>query len=364
MTRRAAYGLFVLGIGLLACSGSGALEGASGKAGPGGASAGTASTATTKGAAAPPSCPAGLPTPVQIAPDVNAANLTLAASSVFFRAATSVVEMGVDGSNATTIYTSPTMVSAFTDGKAIVSVEAPNPPDADLKLAAPGTDPTNAQDLGGADGLDALGAVVFGSDGTTVYAFGRLDGGDAIYAVGTAAGGAGDGGAPAGLTPIVQADGSSITRAQLVDGTIWYVLDGSKIYRLPASPATGVTPQLVATVDGGCSLAVTKNHLYCTTMAEVFVRDLSGAGAKKVGDPKTSKVPVEYSDGVAAGDALVVRSTLGAGALKSVLRVVDAGGQERVLACGREPIVDIVSDGTRVIWAESGRGVFALPLGP
>ena len=335
---------------LAACSSGDDLMGDAAGRGPGGG----ASTATTLGGAgsgaAGERCPDGLAPPTSIATDAAAADLVVVAGAVYFRSGGSVVRVGADGSGRTSVYTSKDLVRAFTDGKSVVAVESPNPPDADVKVAAIGASPDNVQDVGG-DNLVAAGIQVFGADATHAYLVGDKDDGDVLYSVGIGP----DGG---GLNQIAQTKGV-ITDPQLAGGALWYVLDQTMVYKLTVG---GDAPALVATIDGGCSLAVGASRFFCTSNGVVSSYDLAGGGAKKVADATTSKVPLAFAAGITSGDTLVARSPVGSSVLKNVLRAVGSSSADTVIACGRERISDVATDGTTVAWIEPGRGVFARPL--
>jgi hypothetical protein len=299
----------------------------------------------TSGAPTGPTCPSGIATPTTIASDPDAADLALAGNALYFRVGTKLVKTNKDGTGRTDVYTSKDLVRVFTDGTTVVAVESPDPPNAALKVTTV-ADPKNAQDIGTGNDLVAAGMDVFGFDADNAYAIGETDKGDTIYKVAKAGG---------GMDPVVQTTGV-ITTPQLASGTLWYVLDSTQIYKVAVDKGT---PSLVVTVDGGCSLAVGAAHIFCSTGGAVEQRDLAGANVQKLADAQTSKVPEGFGAGVAAGDALVVRST-GQGPLKDVLRSV-GGGNEQVLACGRDTIGAMVVDGTSVAWIEPGKGVFIAP---
>jgi hypothetical protein len=340
-----ALGLVATGLLLIACGGD--AENPSSRRydpnGPGAAGAGAGGTGVTSAAI---TCPAGIAAPVTIATDPSAGDLAVIAGAVYFRSGTKLSKVAVDGTGRTDVFTSKNLVRAFTDGKTIVAVESQNPPNASVTVTAIGDDPNNAANFG--TDLVAAGTNLFGADADNVYAVGQQDQGDALYKVAKQNAG--------GMDQIAQTAGV-VSNPQIVSGTLWYVLDQTSIYKLPAG---GDTPALVATVDDGCSLAVGATHLYCTTKGAVETRDLNGANIQKAADAQTSEVPVAFAAGIASGDTVVLRSVTD-DAYKNVIRAIGAGG-EHLIACGRDNIGDLATDGNTVAWIEAGKGIFAAPL--
>jgi hypothetical protein len=153
--------------------------------------------------------------------------------------------------------------------------------------------------------------------------------------------------------------GGVVTDYQVVGGTIWYVRDSKDIFRI-ATEGDNREPTLVASV-GGCRLGVGSNNLFCTYDGFVEQRDLAGGGARRALDAAISKVPVAFGGAPAmSGDALVLRSS-GDGPFKNVLRSY-VGGVEKLVACGRDEIGALVTDGAVAAWIETNRGVFVAPI--
>jgi hypothetical protein len=294
-----------------------------------------------------PKCPADLGQPTNLAPEGEATDVGLADNLVFFRVGTKVVKIGKDGSGRADVYTSPNMVNAYTDGKTIVAVESPDPPNAVFKVSAVGSNPDEATQID--TEFVVGGAKIFGADAESIYTSGETEGGDNLYKFARQDSG--------GLETLAET-GGVVSDPQIAGGFLWYVKDSTEIFKLAL---TGGEPTLVTSVPGGCGLAVGANKLYCTTNAVLEERDLAGANPRKLGEITTSKVPVGFGTGIAAGDVVVARSSSGDGPLKNVLRSVGGTG-EKVIACGRETIGAMAADATSVVWTEPGKGVFIAPV--
>jgi len=301
--------------------------------------------ATTTAALA---CPGDLAAPLALAPDGDVQDLHLSGDSVYFRTGTKVVRVNKDGSGRVDLYTSANLIRFFVDGKTLAVVESPNPPNA-LVRVRPLATPTEGGTEIGTD-LVAAATRFFGADEQSLYAVGEKNEGDTFYRVARENGGA--------LETLSAVEGV-VTDPQLVGGTLWYVRDSKDVYRVGVE-GDNREPVLVASV-AGCRLAVGANNLYCTYDGAVEVRDLAGANPRRALDQKTSKVPLAFGGAPAiVGDALVVRST-GEGPLKNVLRSYVAGA-EKIVACGRDEIGAMVTDGASAIWIEKSKGVFAAPI--
>jgi hypothetical protein len=310
-------------------------------------SGGTPGSSGTPGSTGP-ACPTGIAAPVQLATDATASDVRIVGASIFFRVGDKVVKVGQNGSGRADVYTSPDLVSVFTDGTTLVNVESPNPPDAVLRIGAAGSDPGGFTEVG--TNLNAASTLVFGADAKSFYLVADADNGDVLYKV--------DKENPGGIDTVAET-GGVVTDPQVVGSTLWYVKDQTQIYKLVLDGAS--EPALVATVDGGCSLAVGATHLYCATGGVLEQRDLAGANAQKLFDETTSKLPSAFGASVTSGDTVVSRSASGEGALKNVVRSV-AAGTEGVVACGRDAIGSMSTDGTSAAWIETGKGVFLAPL--
>jgi hypothetical protein len=289
-------------------------------------------------------CPTDLAAPAQIATDVDATNVRAIAGSIFFQAGTKLVRVAGDGAR-TEVYASDDLVSAYTDGKTVAAVESPNPPDAVLRLSDVGGDPDDAAEVD--TNLTAASTRVFGADAAAFYAVSDGDDGDKLYRI------ARDN---PGLDTIAET-GGVVSFPQVANGALWYVKDQNDVYMLPLQ-GDGAEPKLVFSVEGGCALAVGASHVFCSTAGALEERDLTGANPKKLFDAESSRLPSAFGEGLAAGDTIVVRSATGEGPLKNVIRAVSSGS-ERVVACGRDAIGSMSSDGTVIAWVETGKGVFS-----
>jgi hypothetical protein len=302
---------------------------------------------TTNGAAAL-TCPADLTAPQSVAKDGDVQDLRVAGNVIYFRSGNKIVRIDKDGTGRADLYTSETLIRFFTDGTTLAVVESPNPPNAVIRLR-----PVATPNEGGAEietDLVAAGTSFFGADATHLYALGENANGDTFYRVSRENLG--------NLETLTTVEGV-VTDAQVVGGTIWYVRESKDIFRI-ATEGDNREPTLVASV-GGCRLAVGSNNLFCTYDGAVEQRDLAGGSPRRALDATTSKVPVAFGGAPAmSGDALVVRSA-GDGPLKNVLRSFVCG-VEKVVACGRDEIGALVTDGALAVWIEQNKGVFVAPI--
>ena len=306
----------------------------------------TGATADGPGLDAPTAlaCPAAIAEPTSIASDLDASDLGITADAIYFRSGTKLVRVGKDGSGRTEIYTSKDLVRAYTDGTTLVIVESPNPPNAVVRVR-PITRPAEGGAQVGTN-LIAAGTRFFGGSGDGVYAIGETATGDTVYRVARQ---------DADNLDTVSETKAVVADPQIVGDQLWFVKDQTQVMKL-ALATPEAEPALVATVEGGCGLAVGATKFFCTRAGAVEERGLGGGSPKKLFDAATSKIPAPYASGVASGEVFVGQSA-GEGALKGVVRSIVAG-TENVVACGRDAIRGVVTDGSIAVWVEPSKGIF------
>jgi hypothetical protein len=308
-------------------------------------------------------CPADVPAAVSIATDADATDLFLVADRVYFRAGTTLFEADTKGGARATAYASPSLVAAFVDADVIVALESQTPPNAELRVVprtgATGNEPAYAT------GWDVGATTIFASDATSFYVLVNGANADTFYAVPKAT--------PALATPVAIVEGV-VSYPQLGGGAIWYVRDNQRVYKVDPSGSDpnlppGLPGQATAAVEvfGSamqCALAIGASHAFCSTGPSLEQRDLAGGSPKTILDVQASKARSLLGRPIAVGDTLFVRpqSAVANDPLKNVIRAVRStatGADEKLVACGRERIVDVAADAKSVAWTEPGRGVFA-----
>jgi hypothetical protein len=366
--------LLVIGsITLAACSG---VDGSGGIRRADGSNANGVAAPVDPSSTAPPAaaCPATVPAAKAISTsETNATDVRLLlGGDVIYRDGTKVFRVNAKGPRID-LYASPDLVHSFADDSVLVTVESPNPPDAVLRFLPVG--PTTGMPDGKDGGLtvtppgsNAGGTYVFASDATSLYVKADVDNqGDTIYRL--------DKADPTQMTVLAQLE-ATVTDPQLAGTDVWFVRDAKRVYKV--SMAAGDPPKDPLALPGGapsdpvevfgigyanCNLAVGGQHAFCSTGKALEQRDLTGANMLTVLDTQKDSTPAVLGSVTYGDDTVFVRTSAASptDVMKNGIRAVKAGGAETLVACGREKINAIAVDGTSVVWAEQGKGVFQAP---
>jgi hypothetical protein len=332
---------------------------------PGGAVTTPPSTAIT--------CPAGVPAPISVAQDTNAADIRVVNASAVYRQGPSVFKVDAGGTRST-LYTNEDLVRSFIDAEVLVTIESPNPPETVIKVmpAGPTTDEQKGLELTATPaGWNAAGSYIFASDQTSLYAMADTTGGDTIYKINKAN--------PTIMTQLANIEAASLGDAQLVGQDVWFVREQKRVYKIVqetpqdpnldplglgtvASPAT----EVFSMENADCKLAVGGSSAYCSTGKALEQRDLKGANLRTVFDPAKAAAPSLLGSAIYGADTVFVRS-LPQGPtdlLKNGIRAIKMNGMiadEKFVACGRETITSFAVDTNVIVWTEQGKGVFMAP---
>jgi hypothetical protein len=327
-----------------------------------GADAKSAEAASTS-PVAPPACPADVPAATRVAADPAATGLRIVGDALYYQSSQRVMRVE-KGGQPKAVYASPDLVSAWVDASGILVVSSPKSPDAVLKVlpltpAATGTAEDPA--LTATTNWNAAGTRVFGSDEARFFVLADTPEGEAIHTV--------DRANPSLTTAIVPATESVVTDPQISGGALWFVRDHGRVFRLDLAPDAANAEDGAREVFGigevVCGLAVGPTYAFCATGGTLERRDHSGGNPTTLLDLAKSKARARLGRATAAGDAVIVRTdAAGEDGSKYVLRSVRATGaavEERLVACGRDAILDVAVSDTMIAWTERGAGVFVAP---
>lgn len=379
---RLCLGLLLAGsVALVACSGDdgGGLRLSNGPAAAPGAGtvAGGGASTTAPGPAAV-ACPTTVPAATAIsATDLNATDVHVIPGAILFRSDLKVIRIETTGTGARSEpYVSPDLVHAYADADVIVTIESPNPPDAVLKVmpvgvttgAPPGPTKTDGALTATPANWSAGGTSVFASDATSFYVLADVTGqGDTIYKVSKAD--------PNQMTPLANLDQSSLGDPQLSGTDLWFTRDQKRVYKVTQAPADpvndpagllGTTASEPKEIFGigyaKCNLAVGGTHTFCSTGKALEQRDLTGGNLETVLDAQKMSSPTLLGAAQFGTDTVFVRSlpSTTTDALKNGIHAIK-GTDDKVLVCGRDAINSFAADGSKVVWAEQGKGVFSAP---
>ena len=370
---RISLGLVLAGsVALVACSGDDG-EGTIRRGSPeASAPAGGATDQAPAVAPAAVACPATVAAPTALSTtDVNATDVRLVGGVVIYRDGARIVTIDPASGVRKELYTSPDLVHAFADDAVLVTIESPNPPDAVLRIkpavGATAVDPTKPSgDLTVTpESWSAGGTTVFGSDETSLYVLADVTNkGDTIYKVSKAD--------PNVMTALTELDAASLGDPQLAGLDVWFVRDQKRVYRVTQTldatdPLDVLTVTSPATEVFGlgyadCKLAVGGSHAFCSTGKVLEQRSLTGGDLQTVLDAEKIAAPTLLGAALFGGDTVFVRSLPSgpADALKNGIHAVK-GTDDKLVACGRDPINAFAADSTSIVWAEQGKGVFRAP---
>ena len=149
---------------------------------------------------------------------------------------------------------------------------------------------------------------------------------------------------------------------QVSKGHFYWVANKRVVMEGSNSTPAPQTPKRIATTEG-CRLAVGATHAFCSTPLAIVSHPLAGGDPATVLELTQSKSKAQFGAAVLEGEALIVASSDPAeDAGKHVLREVKLGAPatERILACGHEKITSVAANATHVVFAEQGKGVFAV----
>ena len=371
---RISLGLLLAGsVALVACSGD---DGA-GSIRRGSPGAGTSPTDTgatgsaTPAAPAAVACPATVPAATAISTmDTNATDVRIVGGFVLYREGPKVLRIDPTNGARSEIYTSADLVHSFVDDAVLVTIESPNPPDAVLKVrpagATTGQDPQLGAELTVTPAnWSAGGTSVFASDATSFYVLADVTNqGDTIYKVSKAD--------PNVMTVLAQLDQASFGDPQLAGTDVWFVRDQKRVYRVTQTE-DATDPLNVLLVPGpatevfgigyaDCKLAVGGAHAFCSTGKALEQRSLTGGDLQTVFDAQKVAAPTLLGSAIFVSDTVFVRSLPASptDALKNGIHAIK-GTDDKLVACGREPINAFAADSSSVVWAEQGKGVFRAP---
>lgn len=356
------------------------------KGAPTGADTATTSDEPSEGPSAPAPTAAELacaaaPAATTLSDAKAAKDVRIVGQAVFFQHGSTVARVLKDGTSAKDVYASPDLVQSYVDRTAMLLVETTaNTPEATLRLIK-ATLPEAADDEvapepafpefpEGKDGVapgvavatnfNAAGTRVFAADETSFYVLADTANGDAIVKVSKDN--------PATRTVIVTSP-SVITNPQIASGAVWYVRDNNRVFKVAlADEANGVLQGEPTEVFGiqyaSCNLAVAESAAYCSVGTALERRDLTGGNPMTVLDAQRSKTQALFGPALNHDGAIFVRSAAPDAQVKHVIRSVQPGqgaADEKLVACGRAMVTDLAVDGTHVVWAEEGAGVFIAP---
>jgi hypothetical protein len=361
---RISLGLLLAGsVALAACSGDDG-EGTIRRGSPAASSPG-AGTATD---VAPAAAPAAVACPTTVAPptalsttDLNATDVRIIGGVVIYRDGAKVVAIDPASGARKELYTSPDLVHAFADETVVVTIESPNPPDAVLRIKTPGADDLTVTP----ENWSAGGTTVFGSDDASLYVLADVTNkGDTIYKVSKAD--------PNVMTALTDLDAASLGDPQIAGTDVWFVRDQKRVYRvtqtldatdpLNVTSVTSPATEVFGLGYADCKLAVGGSHAFCSTGKALEQRSLTGGDLQTVFDADKIAAPTLLGSALFGADTVFVRSlpSGAADALKNGIHAIK-GTDDKLIACGREPINAFAADSTSIVWAEQGKGVFRAP---
>jgi hypothetical protein len=304
---------------------------------------------------AAPTCPATVPAATAISTtDTSAQDIHLIPGFVVYRNDLKVVKVDPTGKR-TEFYASKDLVHAFSDQDVLVTIESPNPPDAVLKVMPVGD--TKKAITVTPDNWSAGGTTVFASDTTSFYVLADVaTQGDTIYKVSKTD--------PNQRTVLANLEGAPLGDPQLAGTDVWFVREQKRVYKVTqADPAAPADPTEIFGIGyANCNLAVGGSHAFCSTGKALEQRDLTGANMQTIFDGQTGASPSLLGTAIFGSDTVFVRSlpATQTDALKNGIRAIN-GTDDKLVACGREPINAFTADDKSVVWAEQGKGVFSAP---
>lgn len=369
--------VLVGGFAMIACSGDdgGGIRrsGSGGTTSPGGDDTTTPAGGTTGPTAA--ACPATVPEARSIsAQDTNATDVRLVDGNVIYQAGTKVMKVDPKAGTRTDLYASPDLVHSFADATVLVTIESPNPPDAVIKVMPAGVTAGAEKPFGELvvtpPGWNAGGTYVFATDATSIYVMADVaNQGDTLYKLSKAN--------PNVMTVLAQLQ-APLGDPQLAGSDVWFVRDQKRVYKVsqaggPNEPgdkagelggAAGTPTEVFGIGYADCKLAVGGSHAFCSTGTALEQRDLTGGNLTTVFDSQKGAAPSLLGAALYGTDTVFVRSLPSSptDVLKHGIRAVKTTGaapEEKLVACGREPITAVAVDATTVVWTEQGKGVFA-----
>jgi hypothetical protein len=219
----------------------------------------------------------------------------------------------------------------------------------------------------------AGGTTVFGSDTDSFYVLADVaNQGDTIYKVSKQN--------PNQVVQLALLD-APLSDAQLVGRDVWFVREAKRVYKVVQTPAidpngdpAGKLGELPGTAQpptevfglgyAKCNLAVGGDHAFCSTGKALEQRDLSGGNVLTVFDSLKAAAPSLLGSAIYGTDSVFVRSLPSSATdpLKNGIRAIKSNGttaDDKLVACGREPINSFAVDSAHIVWAEEGKGVFS-----
>jgi len=291
-------------------------------------------------------CPTGVPAAAHVATDTNATGVQVAGDYVYFQVGPRVARVGRDGVGRAEIYYGEYIVRAWADDTALLVVESPAPPAAVLRVS----------DLGAGDDmrakattLDAASTRVFASDATRFFLVTTGKTGDDIHSLDKKS---------LDLKKLTST-GGAVTDAQIVDGALWYVRDGSRVFTRKLDEEAAPS-EIFGLGAGSCRLAVAAGSAFCSAGASIEQRELTGKNPRTVLEAdRSTQARAPFGAALYAGGELLVRSTDPTlGAILRSIRVAWDRVDESLVACGRPEIEAVAADDRGIAWVEPGRGVF------
>lgn len=370
-------GGFVLGALVLAgCGEDGAdplrgkgADNGSSPTGPGGTS--PTGTSSTPSATDANGCPSSMALPATVLQDGTVSELQLVNGEIYAKGANAMIHVKKDGSGRQDLYANGNLTHFFVDGTQVMTIEASDDADnpdnttlnifnlTDLQTALTSGNPPTAAATTTVT-WNAAGSHIFASDPGFYYALADTnDGGETVYQIPRDN--------PGGMTAVAQIANATLSDAQLVNGDVWFVRDAKRVYRVTPGGDDGAggtnpasEPQEIFASGQDCKLAVGGGHAFCSTGGTVEQRDLTGGAASTFFDAKSTAL---LGDALYANDSLVVSSlpTSPSDSLKNGIRGIKGASDVKVLACGRNTIVEISADTATVAWIEQGVGIFSAP---
>lgn len=344
-----------------------------------GTSGGTNPDTNTVSAAVTACTAVAAPTQLSDAKDVT--DVTIAGNAVFFQSGTSINRVFKLATNKKEIFKSPNLVHFYADKTGLLIIEQTDTGNPNARLRAFNANATDAEqnpsttdtpefpiqdgdNPGGATSdtnFNSASVHIFGADDDNYYIqYEDPDNGNQVLSQVNRNN-------PGQRNKLVDS-AKVVTNPQLASSAVWWVEDNQRIKKIAI--ATGDQPQGQVTEVFGtqqnCNLAVSEQNLFCTTSSgsSIESRTLTGGDVKTVMGIAASKIgAAPFGDAqYVGGGTLIVRNlspdTVDA-PVKNVIRSISTpGGEEKLLACGRDVVGTITADNTNVVWAEKTSGVY------
>lgn len=349
-----------------------------------GTSGGTNTDGTPTVSAAITACQA-VAAPKQLSTDKDVTDVTIAGTAVFYQSGSSINRVFKVGTNQKTIFTSPKLTHFWADKKGLLVIENtdPNNPNTTTLRTFPATttdadgNPVNpdfpeypiqeGDNPGGATsntGFQASGVNIFAADDNNYYLLVEDGANQVILQVNR--------NDPNARAQVMNTNGTAkvLSAPQLASSAVWWVEDNEQIVKA-ALDENGApqAPKGVFGTEQHCNLAVSEQNIFCTPTDGSMIesRTLTGSEVKTVMPIAASKIaaaPFGDPRYIGAGTLVVLNSKADTVDLpvKNVIRSVSTpGGEEKLVACGREQVTLVTADTTDIVWAEKTTGVYITP---